>query len=75
MRRTFEQAGEAITDGLVSITPYKLKDKTPCTYCAFKSVCQFDESLKENEYRSLKAEKDGTILDWLKKEADDDANS
>ncbi|AHK48629.1 ATP-dependent helicase [Bacillus velezensis TrigoCor1448] len=75
VRRTFEQAGEAITDGLVSITPYKLKDKTPCTYCAFQSVCQFDESLKENEYRSLKAEKDGTILDWLKKEADDDANS
>lgn len=75
VRRTFQEAGEQITDGRVSIEPYKLKDKTPCTYCSFKSVCQFDESLEENEYRTLKAEKDHTILDWLKKEGDGDANS
>ncbi len=75
VRRTFQEAGEQITDGRVSIEPYKMKNKTPCTYCAFKSVCQFDESLEENEYRPLKAEKDKTILEWIKKEADGNEHS
>ena len=57
IRRTFQQAGEEITDGKVSIEPYKLKDRTPCTYCSYRSFCQFDESLEENEYRILKPEK------------------
>ncbi|MED2943990.1 helicase-exonuclease AddAB subunit AddB [Bacillus swezeyi] len=68
IRRTFQEAGEEITDGKVSIEPYKLKDKTPCTYCSFQSFCQFDESLEENEYRKLKPEKDNVILERLKKE-------
>ncbi|MEC1589952.1 helicase-exonuclease AddAB subunit AddB [Bacillus sonorensis] len=72
IRRTFQKAGEEITDGKVAIEPYKLKDRTPCTFCSFKSFCQFDESLEENEYRVLKPEKDNVILDWLKKE--DEAN-
>ncbi|MEH6973911.1 helicase-exonuclease AddAB subunit AddB [Bacillus sp. JJ675] len=74
VRRTFQKAGEEITDGNVSIEPYKLKDRTPCTYCAFKSFCQFDESLEENEYRVLKPEKDNVILEWLKKEDEADGN-
>ncbi|NPC92125.1 helicase-exonuclease AddAB subunit AddB [Bacillus sp. WMMC1349] len=68
IRRTFQKAGEEITNGKVSIEPYKLKDRTPCTFCSYKSFCQFDESLEENQYRVLKPEKDNVILDWLKKE-------
>lgn len=74
IRRTFQQAGEEITDGKVSIEPYKLKDRTPCTYCSYRSFCQFDESLEENEYRILKPEKDSVILERLKKEDEADGD-
>lgn len=42
-------------DGNISIMPYKDKDKIPCTYCTYKSICQFDGKIAENHYRNLKA--------------------
>lgn len=42
-------------DGNISIMPYKNKDKIPCTYCTYRSICQFDGKIKENQYRNLKA--------------------
>ena len=37
--------------GNVSISPYKKNKSTPCTYCGFKSICQFDAAMKDNRYR------------------------
>lgn len=45
---------EGITDGYIDIAPYRLKTKTPCTFCSFRSVCQFDSGMEHNEYRTLK---------------------
>lgn len=49
----YKQAGDAILAGEITINPYKMNQQTPCTYCNFKSVCQFDETLKGNSYRQL----------------------
>jgi len=67
VRKEFVQIGTDITNGTVSISPYKLKDKKPCTYCSFKSVCQFDESLEDNEFRNLKPLKPEEVLEELRK--------
>jgi ATP-dependent helicase/nuclease subunit B len=67
VRRLYQTTGEAIVDGQVAITPYKLKDKTPCTFCAYKSVCQFDESI-ENHYRILTPQPKETIFELIRKE-------
>ena len=67
VRRTFEEAGERITNGEVAINPYKLKDQTPCRFCSFKSICQFDESIEDNEFRVLSSEKDDVVIDRIKK--------
>ena len=53
VRKTFEDIGMKISEGETSISPYKLKNQIPCTFCSFKSFCQFDTSLDENEYRLL----------------------
>ena len=53
---------------MIDINPYKLKDKMPCTFCEFKSVCQFDESLEENKYRILKNEKNDDVLKRMREE-------
>ncbi|MCA1030971.1 helicase-exonuclease AddAB subunit AddB [Bacillus timonensis] len=67
VRSLFKKIGTDITEGVIDIAPYKLKNKTPCTFCSFKSVCQFDQSLEENEYRSLIQEKNDTILEKIRK--------
>jgi ATP-dependent helicase/nuclease subunit B len=40
----------------------------PCTFCEYKSVCQFDESLAENQYRILKSEKNDDVLKRMREE-------
>ncbi len=63
------EAGTEITNGKIDISPYKLKDKTPCAFCKYRSICQFDESMENNEYRQLSTESQSVILDKIREEA------
>lgn len=45
--------GESIQQGQVSIEPYRLGDKTPCQFCHYRPVCQFDMQIDGNQYRKL----------------------
>ncbi|OUS77532.1 helicase-exonuclease AddAB subunit AddB [Paenibacillus sp. MY03] len=53
VRRTITGIGHSIQQGNVSIEPYRLGDKTPCQFCDYKPVCQFDPLVEGNEYRKL----------------------
>lgn len=68
VRNLYQKTGNAIIDGDVDIAPYKLKNKTPCTFCAYKSVCQFDESIESNHYRILPPQSNGEVLELIRKE-------
>jgi ATP-dependent helicase/nuclease subunit B len=68
VRKTFKSIGEDMLSGKVDISPYQLKDRKPCTYCKFKPVCQFDDALEENQYRSLGVSDDATVLERIKQE-------
>lgn len=68
VRHVYEEAGNRIIDGDVGIAPYKLKDRTPCLFCSFKSVCQFDQSLEDNQYRNLIEKKQKDVLEILREE-------
>jgi ATP-dependent helicase/nuclease subunit B len=63
-----------ITEGDVKIAPYKMKEKTPCTFCAYKSVCQFDESLETNDYRLFVPKPKEDMIEIIKKEVEGDEN-
>ncbi len=39
--------------GNVPISPYKKKKLTSCSYCNYSSVCQFDQTQKDNSFRML----------------------
>ncbi len=39
--------------GKVPISPYKKKKLTSCSYCNYSSVCQFDQTQKDNSFRML----------------------
>jgi ATP-dependent helicase/nuclease subunit B len=55
-RRIIQDIGKRITDGEVSIAPYRRKKRTACTFCSYKSVCQFDPMIVPGEYRVLRDE-------------------
>ncbi|MFC4619629.1 helicase-exonuclease AddAB subunit AddB [Camelliibacillus cellulosilyticus] len=66
IRRTMQRVGAEIVQGNIDIAPYKLKDRTPCRFCAFRSFCQFDPSQHGNDYRVLKKEADDMIYQKMK---------
>lgn len=55
VRESIGQILKELFDGNISIMPYKDKEKIPCTYCTYKSICQFDGKIEENHFRNLKA--------------------
>lgn len=68
IRELYQKTGNEIIDGRVDISPYKLKDKTPCAFCPFKAVCQFDEALEDNRYRVLAPYSKDDVLQFIRKE-------
>jgi ATP-dependent helicase/nuclease subunit B len=55
VREELQQIGSLITEGEVGIAPYRLNGQIPCTFCAYRSVCQFDPQYDGNGYRQLSA--------------------
>jgi ATP-dependent helicase/nuclease subunit B len=65
---------EEMVSGEINIKPYKKKDAaqtTPCSYCDYTAICQFDPALKENTYKIIKDKKDKEIWELLSKEANE----
>ena len=50
VRKTIKQLSTEIMKGKIDIKPYNYKKQTACSYCAYKSICNFNTSLKSNEY-------------------------
>lgn len=74
VRSKHKQAGDGILSGETSIRPYKLKNKTACDFCSFKSVCQFDPTDNMQNYHQLQAEQSENILHKIKEELNSDAS-
>ena len=51
VKGTLRQIGDSILHGKIDIAPYKNGEQSPCSYCAYKSVCKFDVSRPGNGYR------------------------
>lgn len=70
-----KEFAEKILSGNIDIMPYR-KDsgnKTPCGYCEFKGVCQFDPLVDGNNYRRIKKLKKDEILLEILNEGGEDA--
>ncbi|GGD71569.1 helicase-exonuclease AddAB subunit AddB [Paenibacillus nasutitermitis] len=53
VRKSLRRIGDRISCGDVAITPYRLGAKTPCQFCAYKPVCQFDPLVEGNAFSKL----------------------
>ena len=64
--RTIKDISKEILSGNIDIKPYYKNKKTPCEYCEYKSICQFDKNKFGNEYSYIKELKKEDIWDRLK---------
>lgn len=48
--KTIKDISKDILSGKIDIKPYYKDKKTPCEYCEYKSICQFDKNKFGNEY-------------------------
>ncbi len=51
VRGLLAKTAEQMLEGNVSIAPYKKNGVTPCSYCEYSPVCQFDTVFPDNRYR------------------------
>ncbi len=49
--RKILRLAEEILSGGIDVRPYRLSNKSPCSYCEYNSVCRFDWQI--NDYNSL----------------------
>ena len=59
-----KKMAEGVLKGNIDIMPYRKVNggKTPCSYCEFTSVCQFDPSVDGNNYRRINKLKKEDVL-------------
>ncbi len=67
VKKLLMKLGEEMLQGNVSISPYKQKKFTSCTYCNYSAICQFDPRLKDNNYRNLQELKDDEVWNRMEK--------
>lgn len=48
-----QSLGRRMMRGEIPVSPYSYKEKTPCDYCEFQSVCGFDPRVEGYRYRRL----------------------
>lgn len=69
MNRALEKAGEhldAIRTGVADIAPVSFRQRTPCAWCDWRSVCLFDNRMDAACVRRFKTMKGEAVMEALK---------
>lgn len=67
-KHIISEIAKEIFSGNIDIKPYYMNKKTPCEYCQYKTICNFDPKLEKNEYRYIKNMTKEEILSSIKNE-------
>ena len=65
IKNTIKQISKEILNGNINLKPYNKKRKTPCDYCEYKAICQFDTAMCGNEYNYLSEMKKEEVLEII----------
>lgn len=61
--------------GNIEINPVKTKANTACSYCLYSSICQFENGIYKNRYRTLETKSDNEVLNLIESEGEEDGNN
>ena len=65
-KRLLAGMAREMMEGRAAINPFKDKKMTACRYCPYSSVCQFDPTFSDNQYRYLRSMKDKEVWERIK---------
>ncbi|MFA9397149.1 MAG: helicase-exonuclease AddAB subunit AddB, partial [Clostridiaceae bacterium] len=68
VRQKIKKSLEDVLSGNIKIKPYNKKGDTPCSYCKYSAICQFDEKIPGNVYNNIYNLDDDVIWELLDKE-------
>ena len=69
VERMMDEFTEEILEGRIEKNPYRKGMNTPCEYCSYRSVCNFDEREFGNQYKkTVKISKPEDVLKELEQE-------
>lgn len=68
MKKLLTSICTEIMRGNVSISPYRKNRMTPCDYCGFRAICQFDAAMPDNRYRILQDISDDDVWNRIGQE-------
>lgn len=71
VRGLYKKSGDAILSGYVEINPYQLANKTPCQFCLYKPVCQFDQAMPANQFRIIQKETREQVIARIREEGEE----
>lgn len=65
-KHIISEISKEIFSGNIDIKPFYMNKKTPCEYCEYKSICNFNPKFEKNEYRYIQNKTKDEILDEIK---------
>ena len=51
--KTIKNISKEILSGKIDIKPYHKENATPCDFCSYKAICQFDKNKFGNDYNYI----------------------
>ena len=66
--KIIKQISKEIIEGKIDLKPYySIKEKnTPCRFCEYKSICQFNPKFKGNDYKFIENKSEQEVLNNIK---------
>lgn len=72
VKETIVNLCEEMLEGNIGIKPYKKKDSsTPCRFCEYSPICQFDTTVDGNGYRFINDKSDDEVWELIKKSVEE----
>lgn len=72
VRSLITETAEEILKGNIKIHPCKVNQRIACEFCKFSSICQFDVTIEDNEYRNIAKLSDEEVLTKVLEEGSED---
>ena len=68
VNNTIKEISEEILKGNIELKPYYKNKKTPCEYCSYKNICEFNSGILKTGYRFINKKEKEDIFESLKRE-------
>lgn len=70
VKHTIKELSKNMLEGHIGISPYKTKESTSCEFCSFATICQFDSTFKDNNYRIINKKSQDEIIKKMRGEVE-----